>query len=88
MKSSGDIIAVASSQGDVLFLSNENGSQIQMIRAGNTSIQSLDFNPVGDVVAVATDTGAIFLYSVGKHCKKLGRMSCKVSENSENRQKC
>ena len=73
------VVVVGTADGHVLVLNSELGSIVKSIFVGNFRISKLAFNPIGDLLAMASETGILFVYNAtnsGKHYRKSGRINC------------
>ena len=75
---SGGVLAVGTSDGHMIVLTEDSGSHVTTIRMCGSSITALKFNIFGDLVAGASQSGSIYLYKVSRDgfaYKKFSKMS-------------
>ncbi len=75
---SGAVVAVGTDDGHLVVLDGETGSHLVTIKACGAALPAVRYSPGGDLVALAAQTGSVYLYTVsrdGRHYKKFGKMA-------------
>ena len=82
---SGVSAVVGTVDGHFLSVNGVTGFNLKTVFVGDFALTAVRFNPSGNLVAVAAETGIIFLYSVtdsGKGFRKCGRINCSTRDQS------
>ncbi len=77
---SGIVAAVGTDDGHLVVLDGETGSHEVTIRACNVPLTSVSYSPDGDTLALAAESGSVYLYDVledGRSYKKRAKMAGK-----------
>jgi microtubule-associated protein-like 1/2 len=75
--SSSKVVAAGTDEGHMLSLNGETGAHLSTVKVGGAGLNCLAFNKSGDVVALGSSNGSIYLYTTsngGKSYKKQGKM--------------
>ncbi|XP_065211551.1 echinoderm microtubule-associated protein-like CG42247 isoform X2 [Planococcus citri] len=73
----GVALAVGSTEGYLVILNAENGAIVTTVRVCGSPLNCVGYNPAGDMVAIGSQNGSIYLFRVSRDgftCKKLSKI--------------
>uniref|UniRef100_A0A336L6C9 CSON003739 protein n=1 Tax=Culicoides sonorensis TaxID=179676 RepID=A0A336L6C9_CULSO len=62
----GSAIAVGSTEGHLIIINVENGATMLTIRVCGSPLNTIEFNQIGDIIAIGSQNGSIYLFRVSR----------------------